>query len=629
MAQIEHQPAAAGKADEADSPVVAKPYAEILVMAQKAASRHGFLAKALHAISERLDSSYAVLYARCGSEVIQEETHRGPTNPGFWRPAVQQFLTDALTDDGPRAKLLSAKGANLKIALLSAPLSDGASGISGALAVVVRGGEAEARAQLQQLDTMAALTASSLSFVAGGPGSRDTGRSDVSASAMARAAGVSSPEELAFALTNSLRGKLGCEQVALGMVRRRHVRILSISGHDDVRRRSPGVVHVRAAMEECLDMGEPIVCQHDSGWADERLTAGHRIHQQWHVSAGRDAVASIPLLDGERCVAVLSLRRRGDEPFHREQIDEVRKLVGPFAPALVLVRQAKRGLPRHTLDSVSDTLGAVIRPGRLGMKLFAGLVVVGAAWFCFGTTEYKVTVPAKLCPAQQRHIAVPYDGVLASAAVTVGDSVREGDVVCQLDQRDLELERDELQAQLAVLERERTQALAADQPVEAQLVEANQRLIRAQLAIVDRRIAQATLYAPFDGVIIRGDLRKSIGCVLAQGEALFDIAPLSRWTLELAAQEGIAGELRDGLSGRFASHAKPEDAKSFRLARVSPSAEVRDGQNVYVVEADIQTEDLWMRPGMEGVARITVGPRAVWWVALHKTLNYLKLKFWL
>jgi hypothetical protein len=31
-----------------------------------------------------------------------------------------------------------------------------------------------------------------------------------------------------------------------------------------------------------------------------------------------------------------------------------------------------------------------------------------------------------------------------------------------------------------------------------------------------------------------------------------------------------------------------------------------------------------MRPGMEGSARIVVGKRPVWWIALHRGIDYIR-----
>jgi hypothetical protein len=55
----------------------------------------------------------------------------------------------------------------------------------------------------------------------------------------------------------------------------------------------------------------------------------------------------------------------------------------------------------------------------------------------------------------------------------------------------------------------------------------------------------------------------------------------------------------------------------------------RNGKNVFIAEATVEDNPAWMRAGMEGVARIDAGTRRVWWVALHRMIDYLRLTFWL
>ena len=533
--QTQPAPASRTPADHAvPSPDAVQPYAEILARARSASSKHGFLAQALASIARALGSPFAALHAKVGAEIIDEETHHGPTDPGFWRPVVQQFLTDSLTEDCARAKVLSAKNASLKIGLLSAPLSDYAAGVTGVITLVARGGRTEALANLQRLEALAALTASSLGIVGKLGDTNTAANRGAAAQGLARAAVFSSPEELAFSITNGLRSKLGCDQVALGTVTRRRVRIISISGLDDVNQRSAGVARIREAMEECLDADQPLVFQADHGWANERVSTGHRLHQQWHDSIGGGAVASIPLHAGEHCTAILSLRRSATEPFQREQIEGVQKTVEPFAAALQLVRKANRSVPRHVLESVQHAFRSLITPGRLGTKIAGVAVLLAAAWFCFGTLDYEVRTAANIAPAEARHVAAPFEGTLASVLVLPGDVVHAGDVLCEFDQRELRLERSHFEAELAVLEREQTRAMASATPVEASLAEANARLTRTQLDLIDHRLERATCRATCDGVVVSGDLRKRVGSVLRQGEPLFEIAPLDRWRLELA-----------------------------------------------------------------------------------------------
>jgi hypothetical protein len=481
-------------------------------------------------------------------------------------------------------------------------------------------------AWLESLTRLASHVASFLNVA----GNERSGRSASAPNqALARAAASDSPEELAYAITNNLRNKLGCEQVALGLVARRRVRILSISGLDHVANQSTGVVGLRAAMEECYDAQQPIVYHSKGAWSANGENTEYRLHKQWFTAASGDAVASIPLRAGDKIVAVLSIRKRAEESFAHGQIDEIRTRVEPFAPALLLARDATRGLVRHAADSVGNTVAALTGPGRRGMKAVAAIIAVAIGWFVFGTMEYQLAVSCLVAPAEVRHVTTPFDGVLASAAVIQGDYVQRGDVLCEMDQRDLDQQRAELTAEIAVLERERDRAMAETSPVDVQLALAKQRLAQAKLDVVNTRIEQATVRSPIDGVVVCGDLRKRIGGVLTRGEPLFEVAPLDKWMLELHVPDADADELKTDLEGVFAPHARPEQAEPFRVVRIRPSAEVLDQKNVYVAEADIDLPFAWMRPGMEGVAKIRIERRPVWWLVLHRAIEYVRLNLWL
>jgi len=69
--------------------------------------------------------------------------------------------------------------------------------------------------------------------------------------------------------------------------------------------------------------------------------------------------------------------------------------------------------------------------------------------------------------------------------------------------------------------------------------------------------------------------------------------------------------------------------QSFRVVRVSPSAEQCDNRNIYVVEADLESPPQWVGAGMEGFARVHVGRRAAWWVLFHSLIDGIRMKLWL
>jgi multidrug efflux pump subunit AcrA (membrane-fusion protein) len=251
-------------------------------------------------------------------------------------------------------------------------------------------------------------------------------------------------------------------------------------------------------------------------------------------------------------------------------------------------------------------------------------------WFIFGTGVYNLTVPCTVAPRQLRHVSAPNDGVLVATSVIAGDTVRRGDVLAELDRRELEQERAVLRARLAVLEHEQDRARAEESPVEVQLALAQATLTRAQLDIVESKIRRAVIRAPIDGVIVAGDLRPRIGGVLAQGDPMFAVAPHEGWTVELEVPEADADELTDGLTGGFSPYARPEQAQALRINRVRPTAEVPNDKNVFIAEADVDHLPFtWMRPGMEGTAKIHVGERPIWWLVLHRGIDFVRLHLWL
>lgn len=603
--------------------------AAIMAAGQAAADVPGFLERTVRIVGDALNSPFSLLYARSGPNEIRRDVHRGGSDPGFWRPAVQRFLTDTLRIGEPRARLLSAREADLQIALLAVPFADEGDHIEGGIALVVRSGQPYAATQLHRLEALVATITAALDLV-GQDRTSAAAQSDTAAtSAVAKAAAVETPEQLCFNITNSLRKKLDCEQVALGLVRKHRVKLVSISGLDDINHRSPGTAQIRAAMEECFDSAQEILCQHERDWDESANDAGFRLHRHWYASAGGDGVGSVPLFAGQQCVAVLSLRWPASETMRREQLREIRRLVEPYMPALDLVRRAGRGLLRHAWDTVDAGARGALRPGNLGLKIAIVALVAFGAWFCLGTLPYRPSVAARVVPAEQRYLAAPFEGTLASVAASQGDLVRAGDVLCKFDTRQLQLRRDELLAEQAVYDQEQRRALADNTPVEARLAAANAKLVQAQLATIERRLELATIRAPYDGIIVRGDLRQQIGSVMALGSTLYEIAPINAWQLELEAPQSLAANLTDCAAGDFAAAARPESPQPFDVQRLRPSAEVRAGKNVYVIEAALNQQQPWLRPGMEGVARLDLGTRPVWWLALHGFIDYLRLHYWL
>ena len=66
----------------------------------------------------------------------------------------------------------------------------------------------------------------------------------------------------------------------------------------------------------------------------------------------------------------------------------------------------------------------------------------------------------------------------------------------------------------------------------------------------------------------------------------------------------------------------------FTVQSVTPVANVKEGRNAFRVEALIDGGADWLRPGMEGVAKISVDERKLAWVWTRKLVDWCRLVLW-
>jgi RND family efflux transporter MFP subunit len=128
---------------------------------------------------------------------------------------------------------------------------------------------------------------------------------------------------------------------------------------------------------------------------------------------------------------------------------------------------------------------------------------------------------------------------------------------------------------------------------------------RAQLALAQQQLADATLRAPFDGVVRERHL--SIGAYLDVGAAVATIVRVDPLRLRLPIPERDAAALAAGqrVDVEVDGHAS---AAEGRVARLSPA--VDEGTRTVMIEAEIPNASGALRPGAFARAEIVIDPAA-------------------
>jgi len=87
--------------------------------------------------------------------------------------------------------------------------------------------------------------------------------------------------------------------------------------------------------------------------------------------------------------------------------------------------------------------------------------------------------------------------------------------------------------------------------------------------------------------------------------------------------------LKEGQTGELAAVGHPNQKIRFVIERINPMAEMVEQQNSFRVRARLSERPDWMRPGMEGRARIDVGEKRYAWIWTHRVTDWLRMKLWL
>ncbi len=426
----------------------------------------------------------------------------------------------------------------------------------------------------------------------------------------------------AAALATDLALLLSAERVAVGMCKRAQTRVVAVSHVARIVTSTEQLDLIGAAMDEALQQETSLTYPEISG-ARPLITAAHAA-----CARGGTHIATIPLVSQGRAFGALTLLRAGDVPFNEHELAQCEKVSIALGPLLQLKYDAERGWWGRLLGDVRQVGRALTGPGRAGLKSGAAAGVLAIALLALVPMSYRIGAPARVEGAIQRVLAAPADGFLRELHARPGDQVKQGQVLAELAQDDLRLEQRKWGSELAQHENTAAAALARSDRAQYVVSQARAEEARAQLDLASQQLERTRVVAPFDGVVIAGDLTQTLGAPIQRGETLLTIAPDQQFRLLIEVDERDIQDVRIGASGQLALGALIGHSLPFEVVRVTPMASSREGRNFFEVEGKFEGKASDLRPGLQGVAKIEAGRRTLAWSWTHRFFDWLRLTLW-
>lgn len=430
-------------------------------------------------------------------------------------------------------------------------------------------------------------------------------------------------------ICNELAARYACDRVSLGWSSKGYVKVAAMSHTDRIERKMSAVEALEQAMEEVVDQETEIVLPApETGKAGQGMGPVARDCGEYAKSVDTRFLAALPVRSGDTVIAVAVLERP-TQAFTESELRHLRIMLDQASSRLKDIRNRDRWAGPRLADWARERIGRLLGYKHTWAKLGA---VAGAVFLLFAglvPVPYRVDSPMILRTEDITYVTAPFDGYIDSVAVRAGDLVGAGNGLLSLDTKDLQLEQAGLLAEKNRQEREMEKSRAAGDLAEMLIAQARFDQAVARLDINAFKISQASLAAPYDAVVIEGDLREKIGSPVKQGEILFKVGRIKGLFAEAKVSEAEIRNVKAGVGGRIALASRPQDHFPVKVSLIEPAAVATAKDNAFNVRCAFEgpVPD-WFRPGMTGVSKLDAGNRTLFWIVSHRTLDFLRLKLW-
>ena len=297
-------------------------------------------------------------------------------------------------------------------------------------------------------------------------------------------------------------------------------------------------------------------------------------------------------------------------------------------PILRQWRKSEQNLASHGYRSSTSLMSKLFGRGYLAYKLIALVLTAIILALTLIPVDDIVTAPLYIEGDKRYTVTAPQQSYINEVLVRPGDSVKQGQIIAKLEDKDLKLEATEINSQLEQSEGQFRQAMADMDAASSGLAVNQKQQAQSKLDLIERKMARTVIKAPINGVIVSGDWQQKIGTPVEEGAELFQVADVASYRVILHVPDKDMDRLQIGELGKMKLTSLPEQTFDFTIQRLTAVAEVKDGENGFTVEAKLATTPPQINPGMQGVGKIMVGKTNLITLWTRSLIDWARLKLW-
>ncbi len=427
-----------------------------------------------------------------------------------------------------------------------------------------------------------------------------------------------------MAVASELENCLNCKRVSIGLVENNHVKLHTISSTSQETTRQNIIKSIESVMLEAIDQGETICYPpHSTSYYS---TQEHDVFIRKHSG---EFICTVPFVINDVIVGAVMFERQGESAVFDKKSEELcEQLTSIFSPILHYRRMNDRPIKEKIKDTIKSLFTNILGSDYLGSKFIAAIVLCVMILSFYINIEYKVSANANLIGSIERVITSPEEGFIKTASMKPGDLVEAGEELATLDDRNLKLEILKWTGKHLQVSKEYRKALAIHDLSKIGVLRSQLKQAEAQMEILQLKLQRTVITSPISAIIVSGDFTRELGAPVKRGQVLYKVSPLEEYNVVININESDISLINVGMTGELTLSAAAEKSFIINIIKITPVLTSENGINYFQVEARLQSKPDFLRPGMQGIAKIGVGEYSILWVFTHKIVNWLRLKIW-
>jgi len=449
-----------------------------------------------------------------------------------------------------------------------------------------------------------------------------------------------------FQMVTNLANALHVEQVAVGLRHGLGIKLHGLSHHLLFDHRTQANRLLELAMQECVEQYVENECEHiefDSTREHGERRQGIRrqendpqiksnyltiAHRNLFKSNGSDCVFSLPLKHHDKVVGCLTVSVAHVESMPVALRSDMAHIANHLGAAFVAKAEQERGLWQLLSKRLSHFFARLFGPTEWRLKLGAAVMVVAVSMLTLVSGTYTISARSQIEGSVVQMISAPFAGFIEGVEVRPGDRVEKSQVLASLQSHDLKLEQRQWQSKRDSFKKEYYRALASNDRAEVGLMKERLFQAQAQVDLFEQKLQRAQLKAPFAGVVIKGDLSRSLGQPVKRGDKLFELSPLDEFRVVINVDEMDIDSIVEGQVATLRLTGYPDAPITAKITRIVPVASAIEQGTYFRVEAQIAQTISAIQPGMQGVARIDIGQLPLYQVWGKSFYQRVRLWLW-